>query len=89
MFIVFVYACVFRNVNKLESGMRVHQNTWGRVSQAQKRDLERDEEVRAFVAFGVPVWMLVDAQMNHRSSNVHAQWFSCWKIQADDHDVSI
>ena len=25
--------------------MRVHQNTWERVSQAWKRDYERDEEV--------------------------------------------
>ena len=28
--------------------MRAHRNTWGRVSQAQKRDLERDEEVWSF-----------------------------------------
>ena len=27
--------------------MRVHQNTWGRVSQAQKRDWKRDEEVQS------------------------------------------
>ena len=38
VFITFVYACVFKNVNKLDSGMRVHQNTWGRMSQALKRD---------------------------------------------------
>ena len=25
--------------------MRAHQNTWGRVSQAQKRDYGRDKEV--------------------------------------------
>ena len=45
MFIAFVYVCVFENINKLDSGMRTHQNTWGRVSQAQKRDYKRDEEV--------------------------------------------
>ena len=45
MFIAFVYACVFENVNKLDSGMRAHQNTWGRVSQAWKRDYERGKEV--------------------------------------------
>ena len=32
-------------VNKLVYGMRVHQNTWGRVSQAQKRVWKRDNEV--------------------------------------------
>ena len=47
MFITFVYACVFENVNKLDSGMRAHQNTWGRVSQAWKRDYKRDEEVQS------------------------------------------
>ena len=46
MFITFVYACVFENVNKLDSGTRVHQNTWGRVSQAHKRDYERDKGVQ-------------------------------------------
>ena len=35
----------FENINKLDSGMRAHQNTWGRVSQAGKRDYKRDEEV--------------------------------------------
>ena len=31
--------------------------------------------------------MLADMQMNHGGSNVHAQWFSDWKIRADDHDI--
>ena len=31
--------------------------------------------------------MPADMQTNHGSSNVHAQWFSHWKIRADDHDV--
>ena len=44
---------------------------------------------RAFVAFGVLVWMVADVQMNHGSFNAHAQWFSHWKIQADDHDILI
>ena len=47
MFITFVYACVFKNINKLDSGMRVHQNTWGRVSQAGKRNYKRDKEVQS------------------------------------------
>ena len=33
------------------------------------------------------MWMLADLQMNHGSSNVHAQCFSCQKIGADDHDI--
>ena len=40
----------------------------------------------AFVLFGVLEWMLVDVQMNGGNSDVHAQWFSCWKIRADDCD---
>ena len=43
----------------------------------------------AFVVFRVLVWMPADAQMNPFGSNVHAQWFSCWKIRADDHDIII
>ena len=31
--------------------------------------------------------MLGDAQMNNDASSVHAQWFSCQKIKADDLDV--
>ena len=29
----------------------------------------------------------MDEQMNVSGSGVHAQWFSHWKIRADDHDV--
>ena len=35
------------------------------------------------------MWMLVDAQMNHDSSNVHVQWFSNQKSGADDHDITM
>ena len=31
--------------------------------------------------------MPVDVQMNDDVSSVHAQWFSHWKIKADDRDV--
>ena len=41
------------------------------------------------MVFGVTVWMQADMQMNHGSSNAHAQWFSHWKIRADDHDIMI
>ena len=45
MFIAFVYVCVFENINKLDSSRRAQQNTWGRVSQVQKRDYKREKEV--------------------------------------------
>ena len=41
----------------------------------------------AFAVFGILMRMLADAQMNVSSSGVHAQWFSHWKIRADDRDV--
>ena len=37
---------VLENVNKLVYSTRAHQNTWGRVSQAEKRVQKRDNEVR-------------------------------------------
>ena len=42
---------------------------------------------RTLVVFGILAWMPMDVQMNTDVSDVHAQWFSCWKIRADDHDV--
>ena len=47
MFIAFVYVCVLENVNKWDTSVRVHQNTWRRVSQAWKRDYKRDKEVQS------------------------------------------
>ena len=41
----------------------------------------------AFVVSWVSAWIPADVQMNHGSSNVHAQWFSHWEIRADDHDI--
>ena len=41
----------------------------------------------AFIVFGVPAWMPVDVQTNGNISNVHAQWFSHWKIRADNCDI--
>ena len=41
----------------------------------------------AFVIFGVPAWILADVQMNVSSTGTHEQWFSHWKIRADDHDI--
>ena len=31
--------------------------------------------------------MLANVQMNYGISCVHVQWFSCWKIKADNHDA--
>ena len=41
----------------------------------------------ALIVFGVLAWTLVGVQTNTGSSDVHAQWFSHWKIRADDHDI--
>ena len=41
----------------------------------------------AFIVFGVLAWMPADVQINDGDSNVHAQWFTHWKIRADNHDV--
>ena len=42
---------------------------------------------RALIVFGVPAWMLVGVQMNTGGSDAHVQWFSHWKIRADNHDI--
>ena len=41
----------------------------------------------AFIVFGVLAWMPVDAQINGEISDVHAQWFSHWKIRTDNCDI--
>ena len=41
----------------------------------------------AFIVYGVLAWMLADAQMNGNVSDAHVQWFSHWKIRADNCDV--
>ena len=41
----------------------------------------------AFILIRVLAWMLADAQTNDGSSNAHMQWFSYWKITADDCDI--
>ena len=42
---------------------------------------------RAFVVFLVMARMLASVQMNAGCSGVHVQWFSHWKIEADDCDI--
>ena len=67
--------------------MRAHQNPWGRVSQVQNQVKEETTGSDAFIVFGVLAQMPAGAQTNDGGSNMHVQWFSCWKIRADDHDV--
>ena len=78
MLFAFVCLCLcFKNVNKLDSSTRVHQITWGKSVTGMEIGLgKRWRRFRAFVVFGVLVWTLADMQMNHGSSNAHAQWFS-------------
>ena len=48
---------------------------------------KRQSGLDAFVLFGVLEWMLVDVQTNSSKSDARVQWFYCWKIRADDHDI--
>ena len=48
---------------------------------------KRQRGLDAFIVFGVPVWMPADVQTNDDVSNAHVQWFSHWKIKADNHDI--
>ena len=41
----------------------------------------------AFIVFAVLAWMPADVQTNGEVSDAHVQWFSHWKIKADDCDV--
>ena len=45
---------------------------------------KRQRGLDAFILIGVLPWTPADAQMNSGDSNVHVQWFSHWKIRADD-----
>ena len=69
--------------------MRAHQNIGGECHMHGKGIRKETKRFGAFVVFGVLSWMPADMQMNHGSSNVHVQWFSHWKIRADDHDILI
>ena len=41
----------------------------------------------ALIVTGIPAWMPADVQMNYSASGAHVQWFSHWKIKADNCDV--
>ena len=41
----------------------------------------------AFIVFGVPAWMPAEVHMNGNISDTHVQWFSHWKITADNCDI--
>ena len=48
---------------------------------------KRRQCFRTSVINGYLAWMLVGRQMNHGSSSVHVQWFSCQNGGADIHDI--
>ena len=48
---------------------------------------KRQRGLDAFIVFGVLVWMPADVQTNDDVSDVHVQWFSCWKIKADNCNI--
>ena len=49
------------------------------------RKIQRGLE--AIMVFRVLAWMPADVQTNGNVSDVHALWFSHWKIRADDCNV--
>ena len=67
--------------------MRAHQNTWGRVSQAQKWVRKKTMRFQTSVINSYLAWMLAGVQMNHGGSSAHAQWFSCQNSGADIRDI--
>ena len=67
--------------------MRMHQNTWGRVSQAQKLGYRIQQDSSCVAARVGRVGMPKDVQAGQHYSTVHAQGFSCLKREADDHDI--
>ena len=68
--------------------MRVHWNTWGRVSQAWNWGYGKDDRFMCSngncINFGSDAGKCVDEL---DVSSVHAQWFSHWKSRADDCDI--
>ena len=56
--------------------MRAHQNTWGRVSQAQKQVWKQNNGIPNFRFKWLIGMDADDVQTNHSRSFVHVQWFS-------------
>ena len=83
-----IFACVFKNVNKL--GLWYEDTPKYLGESVTGMEIRLGKEMKgfgAFIVFGVLAQMLADVQMNISSSGVHAQWFSHWKIRADEHDI--
>ena len=70
-----IIACVFKNVNKLDSSTRAHKIPGEGCHRHENWDKKEPKRFGAFVVFGVLAWMLADVQMNNGGSNAHAQWF--------------
>ena len=75
---VYLYICIHINIC-IYISVTGHRDGKGIMIETKR--------FRALIVFGVPAWMPVGVQTNTGSSDVHAQWFSHWKIRADDHDV--
>ena len=67
--------------------MRAHQNTSGESVTGTEIGLrKRWRGSDAIIVFGVLAWMPADVQTNGNVSDAHVQWFSHWKIKADNCD---
>ena len=49
---------------------------------------KRQRGLDAFILIGVLAWTLADVQTNSGISDAHVQWFSLWKIRADNCDIT-
>ena len=61
--------------------MRAHQNTWGRMSQAQKQVRKQNDGIPNF-------WFKWLIGMDADRSFMHVQWFSHQNDRADYHDIT-
>ena len=71
-----IFACVFKNVNKLDSSIRHTKIPGGECHKHENLVGKEMKRFGASIVFGVLAWMLADMQMNHGSLSVHVQWFS-------------
>ena len=68
--------------------MRVHQNSWGRVSQARNSGYKIDDLVRVQTTkyWNWMVGMLANAEISQHDPSAHGQGFSHQK-EVDDRDI--
>ena len=82
-------ACVLlKHVNKIRLQYKGKPKYLGEsVTGMEIRLRKRWRGLDEVIVIRVPGWMPVDVQVNSSISYAHVQWFSCWKIRADDCDV--